>query len=283
MLFLAGASSYAAPAPVLTFSNPPIFTSSANTGALTNDTTISLNQKINVDFYSTNDGGVSADRFVEIAKPTVGVKGYSEQWIDTKYTNSHHALTAFTDTASYSVNDDANNYAAGQWIQMTGTVTANQATTFDYYLQATGNFLSVVVPGLGEINPAFPSFFVSFGTTPLTKVAQTSSNAYSPTNQYSVYSYDHWYSSSIALAAGETKSFAALVYTGGDVSLANFKLNISSANYGLTDTVTTSSYTTTSYKGFVEVAALVPEPETYAMLMAGLGLLGFASRRRKSL
>ena len=27
--------------------------------------------------------------------------------------------------------------------------------------------------------------------------------------------------------------------------------------------------------------AAVPEPETYAMLFAGLGLLGFASRRRK--
>ena len=30
-----------------------------------------------------------------------------------------------------------------------------------------------------------------------------------------------------------------------------------------------------------DVALLVPEPETYAMLMAGLGLLGFMSRRRK--
>ena len=30
----------------------------------------------------------------------------------------------------------------------------------------------------------------------------------------------------------------------------------------------------------VRVAA-IPEPETYAMLLAGLGLLGFAARRRK--
>ena len=31
----------------------------------------------------------------------------------------------------------------------------------------------------------------------------------------------------------------------------------------------------------VNVAAPIPEPETYAMLLAGLGLLGFAARRRK--
>ena len=30
-----------------------------------------------------------------------------------------------------------------------------------------------------------------------------------------------------------------------------------------------------------ESAALVPEPETYAMLMAGLGLLGVIARRRQ--
>jgi len=42
-----------------------------------------------------------------------------------------------------------------------------------------------------------------------------------------------------------------------------------------------SSYTATS--GDVLSVSPVPEPETYAMLLAGLGLIGFAARRRKDL
>ncbi len=30
------------------------------------------------------------------------------------------------------------------------------------------------------------------------------------------------------------------------------------------------------------ITTAVPEPETYAMMLAGLGLLGFAARRRKA-
>ncbi len=35
------------------------------------------------------------------------------------------------------------------------------------------------------------------------------------------------------------------------------------------------------YVSGMTVTAAIPEPETYAMLLAGLGLLGFAARRRK--
>jgi hypothetical protein len=37
-----------------------------------------------------------------------------------------------------------------------------------------------------------------------------------------------------------------------------------------------------SYGGNIDVViAAVPEPETYAMLAAGLGLIGFMARRKK--
>lgn len=44
---------------------------------------------------------------------------------------------------------------------------------------------------------------------------------------------------------------------------------------------TKSNSLTSNYSGSVTVAAAVPEPETYAMLLAGLGLMGGIARRRK--
>lgn len=72
---------------------------------------------------------------------------------------------------------------------------------------------------------------------------------------YSYY-YPNSYSGFIPLAAGK--------YT------VNF-------NYGPKVT----SLTGGTYTGGITVAA-VPEPETYAMLLAGLGLIGFSARRRKA-
>lgn len=52
-----------------------------------------------------------------------------------------------------------------------------------------------------------------------------------------------------------------------------------------TDSLPQSQVTVFGISGQIlstSVTAAVPEPETYAMFMAGLGLLGFASRRRKA-
>jgi hypothetical protein len=45
-------------------------------------------------------------------------------------------------------------------------------------------------------------------------------------------------------------------------------------------TISGTSGATGSYAGTLNVSA-VPEPETYAMMLGGLGLLGFMARRRK--
>jgi hypothetical protein len=47
-------------------------------------------------------------------------------------------------------------------------------------------------------------------------------------------------------------------------------------------TYTDISFTTPNFENYYgATVGVVPEPETYAMMLAGLGLLGFATRRRK--
>lgn len=50
----------------------------------------------------------------------------------------------------------------------------------------------------------------------------------------------------------------------------------------LTLSVSGLSGSNASYSGTVNVTAVIPEPETYALMLGGLGLVGFAARRRKA-
>jgi hypothetical protein len=65
--------------------------------------------------------------------------------------------------------------------------------------------------------------------------------------------------------------------TGGKTSLASFGLGSNLDFVGSYNMTGTNDF---SFGGTVS-AAPIPEPETYAMLLVGLGMLGFAARRRK--
>jgi hypothetical protein len=68
---------------------------------------------------------------------------------------------------------------------------------------------------------------------------------------------------------GNTAAFGAIGFTG--------PLSAGTYTFWIQDTSGNGSF---SYD-FVVTTAPVPEPETYAMLLAGLGLMGTAARRRK--
>ena len=90
--------------------------------------------------------------------------------------------------------------------------------------------------------------------------------------------------SQVASAHIDSTRTGQLVYTG----LLNPDDNISLRFYAYADVATFDGGTLSGNKSVmvefhdwsISVAA-IPEPETYSMLLAGLGLLGFAARRRK--
>lgn len=75
-----------------------------------------------------------------------------------------------------------------------------------------------------------------------------------------------------------------VVSAGGDISLGS---GVGGAGYTIPligGNVQVQSHVTPLISGLVTDSVMVtavPEPESYAMLLAGLGLVGFAARRRK--
>ena len=112
-----------------------------------------------------------------------------------------------------------------------------------------------------------------------TVLANRISNAYNVTfTAFSVYqSFDLWLTSALVGSTTTTLPYVSGSALGLDLDFSglttpgNYRLNI--------DASRTNSTRAAGYGGTVSISP-VPEPETYAMMLAGLGLLGFSARRR---
>jgi hypothetical protein len=79
------------------------------------------------------------------------------------------------------------------------------------------------------------------------------------------------YENAILVATGIVDGSNAFLSYSGGTTPGNYSLNI--AGFKLNPNLSAS------YAGNISISP-VPEPETYAMLLAGLGLIGFSARRR---
>ncbi|XVJ69088.1 MAG: PEP-CTERM sorting domain-containing protein [Rhizobacter sp.] len=80
------------------------------------------------------------------------------------------------------------------------------------------------------------------------------------------------FSSDDTIARSGTITSTGISFTGGASAAGSYYLNVTGIATGPQGGL---------YNGAISVAA-VPEPETYAMLLAGLGVMGFIARRRNN-
>jgi hypothetical protein len=126
----------------------------------------------------------------------------------------------------------------------------------------------------GSLDKTFSDLF--FFTVPGLSNADSniSSISFGDTNGIDFSQFDLYkVGSSVAAASGTLDVDSGLWFLSGS--------NLSGGDYYFKVAGTITTVDAVSYSGNLTVSA-VPEAETYAMLLAGLGLVGFVARRRKA-
>lgn len=215
----------------------------------------------------------------EVTAPTTTTAGLAYNYETDTTVNSWNLQTWKYDTLSIGVASDGTNQSGGKWIELTGSVQSSIDTALSFTLSASGNFTAIDTP-FGSAPPLLASFY--FGNSqPSSLSSSLSSSTNTSIESLSYYAYSTSYSTaSFNLLAGVSQDFVAYVYAPTDVSVSNFSLYARTSDYDLVNTPQSQTYVGPKTLISASVLAPVPEPETYAMMLAGLGLIGFAVRRR---
>lgn len=175
-------------------------------------------------------------------------------------------------TFNYSVTNLGQGYAGSQ----TGL------DGFTIYIPTSATVLSATAPTPYVGSPGY----WSTGASPVLDLAlggaNTSQNMVAPAG-YQAYTFWGQYTESV-YQLGSTANFSITL---GNVGVGTNTVGISSY-YGFSAPPAGQQYVTNQYGNYttftanaVSAVAIVPEPQTYAMLLAGLGAVGLIARRRR--
>jgi hypothetical protein len=212
-----------------------------------------------------------------VTEPTTTTAGLAYNYETDTTVNSWNLQTWKYDTLSIGVASNGTNQSDGKWIELTGSVQSSIDTTLSFNLSASGNFTAINTP-FGSAAPLLASFY--FGNS---QPSSLSSSTNTSIESLSYYAYSTSYSTaSFNLLAGVSQDFVAYVYAPTDVSVNNFSLYARTSDYDLVNTPKSQTYVGPKTLIGASVLAPIPEPETYAMLLAGLGLIGAVTRRDRA-
>lgn len=268
-----------ASSPILSVS--PVVTDSSNLGGATTTTgpTVTTNTYAPGYQYNYSTSTVTDLTTEIVTAPTTTTAGLANHFSTVTTTNTWDTHTSKYDDLSVYVDSSGTNQVGNKWISLTGTVQSTIDTTLTFYLTADGSFTATSGPFGSSIAPLLASFY--FGeSTPTALSASTVTNL--ETSSYYTYS-SSYETASFSLLAGVAQSFVAYVYAPTDVSISDF--NLYAYTHPDYDLVITPHSQVEVDKTWVSssILAPIPEPETYAMMLVGLGLVGFMARRRKQI
>lgn len=143
--------------------------------------------------------------------------------------------------------------------------TEAQGTTFQQYLDVTPTVTNKMLFSISGFNSSFDSLGFSFVGN--TGPSVTATNTLNPSVKLA--SFNDFKNNSFSLTAGTHYFILVSGVTHASIPGGVGSLSISALNATVTPTTLSN------------VIASVPEPETYAMFLAGLGLIGGIARRRK--
>lgn len=207
-----------------------------------------------------------------IIEPTTTQTGLAYDYTRQTTTTTTRTATWNYDSISWGVGSDPTLFSGGKYLTLTGSFSSLVSGNVYIDLSAQGSYLQTSFSPFGAVSPALPALYFGTSLRELERLySWTSDNA----GQYGTNT-----SATLQVTAGVAQSFAAVVYAGDAVSLESFDLWARGPDYNYQVTDSISAPKTTEILTGSHLIPAVPEPETYGMLLAGLGIIGAVVRRR---
>lgn len=180
-------------------------------------------------------------------------------------------------------------FSGQKYVALTGTITSLMDMQLGLNLYANGHYETTSFMGI-PVAPGSASIYWGSSLSDLTVLgASTYTSAPDGTGpgSYSTsVAESQWASGAVSggvrmsLNAGVAQTFALLAFAQDGVSIDTFSYAFRSGGYDYGAIRLEDHPTSTINMLGAHIIPVVPEPETYAMLLAGLGLLGFVARRK---